>query len=474
MAIPHDFSFQILVLAAGRGSRMHSNTIKVLHTILGTPLISRVVRSGLDAGAARVVAITGFQGAQVQKQLRRTFGDNVHFAVQSEPQGTGHAVWSARNFLSATAPQYTVVVSGDVPNLSAETLRSFVTAYVESKDLFGIITANLTDGGPYGRVIRRPDLAVDRVVEFKDATPEEKAVTEVSTGTYIGPTDFFLRELDDYLSAPPDNAQGEWYLPELIERAAKEGSVFGWPIPDLEQIQGVNTRYELSTAYEYARRVVNRRWMLAGVTMLDPASTHIDEQVTLERDVILGPNVQLIGETKVAEGALIDAGCILTNAIIASHVHLKPYSVVTSSSIGSNSEIGPFAHIRPQSNIREYCKVGNFVEVKKTTLEPGAKASHLTYLGDATVGADANIGAGTITCNYDGHRKHETIIGPGAFIGSNSSLIAPVEVGAGAIIGAGSAISADVPPHALGIERSKQQIREEWAAKRRIMNKNED
>jgi bifunctional UDP-N-acetylglucosamine pyrophosphorylase/glucosamine-1-phosphate N-acetyltransferase len=461
-------SFQAIILAAGKGTRMKSSTVKVLHDVLGRPMIDHVVRAALDAGADRVIAITGHQREDVEAHLTATFGDRVAFAVQAEQHGTGHAVWCARDYLGDNAPDLTVVLSGDVPNMDATTVRDFVHDYTESGRKVGMMTAVIDDPAAYGRVIRRDDGSVDRIVEFKDASEAERAVQEINVGTYIAPTAFYFEHLGDYCSKPPENAQNEWYLPVIVDIAADhpDWGVFGWALPEVERMQGVNTRADLAAATDYMRRAINARWMAEGVTMLDPNTTWIEVDVRLEPDVTLHPNVELRGTSAVAGHATIQAGCVLENSTIGPRTTLKPYCHLEDATVAGNASVGPFAHLRPGSDIGDGCKIGNFVETKKTRMEPGSKASHLTYLGDAHVGANANIGAGTITCNYDGRNKHQTVIGPGAFIGSNTALVAPIKLGTNAYVGAGSTLTQDVPDHALGVARGRQRNIEDWAKKK--------
>ena len=272
--------------------------------------------------------------------------------------------------------------------------------------------------------------------------------------------------MEKLCSTPSTNAQGEFYLTDLVEVAANGGGAHGWILPDAGEMQGVNNRQDLAAASTFLRRRINARWMQEGVTMIDPETTYIESTVILEPDVILGPNVHLRGETRVARDAHIDTGCVLTNSSVGQGSHLLPHSVVTDSAIASNSAIGPFAHLRPGSKVGNNCKVGNFVELKKSTLEDGAKAGHLSYIGDARVGARANIGAGTITCNYDGKNKHHTDIGEDVFIGSNSALVAPVKIEDEAYVAAGSTITNTIPSGALGVARGRQKNIEGWVSRK--------
>ena len=456
---------QAVILAAGKGTRMKSSTIKVLHEVVGRTLIDRVVDAAMGAGASDVTVVLGHDRAQVEDALdAREDADQITIAEQAEQLGTGHAVWCARDALQGGA-SHTLILYGDVPNLAPETLRAFVEDVIAGEATLGVMTAVLEDAGHYGRIVRDEDGAVTGIVEYKDASDEERAIREINTGMYVVETAFLLRELDALCSKPADNAQNEYYLTDLVARAASAGGAQGWIIEDVGEIQGVNTRADLARAARFARHKVNAHWMAEGVTLIDPGTTYIEESVTLEPDVEIHPNVHLRGETHVARDAVIEPNCVLTDATIGAGAHIKPGTTATQAKVGAGSAIGPMAHLRPGADIGAECKVGNFVEVKKTRLEDGAKAGHLTYLGDAHVGAKANIGAGTITCNYDGEHKHRTTIGAGAFIGSNTALVAPVTVADGAYVGAGSTITDEVPEGALGVARGRQKNIEGWVAR---------
>jgi bifunctional UDP-N-acetylglucosamine pyrophosphorylase/glucosamine-1-phosphate N-acetyltransferase len=456
--------FQALILAAGKGTRMKSDRAKVLHEVAGLPMIGHVIDSALNAGASRAVVILGHQKETVETWLQLRYGDKVVVVEQTEQLGTGHAVWSATPALEH-GPVRTLILSGDVPNLRSQTLRSFIE--VSGAHTFSMITANLDDPSSYGRVVRNDDGFVAKIVEFRDANELERGIPEINAGCYLADSSFLNAELTRLCSSPPSNAAGEYYLTDLIAVAAQKGDVFGWPIPTVEEIQGVNTRVDLAEAERFAREQINHSWMLEGVTFIDPNNTFIDASVRLSSDVILHPGVIIRGSSQVGPATIIESGSVLQDAELGAHVHIKPYCVITSSTVGDSSAVGPFAHLRPESTLGKNCRVGNFVETKKTSFGDGAKASHLTYLGDAKIGAKANVGAGTITCNYDGKNKNQTTIGAGAFVGSNTALVAPVTIGEGAYIGAGSVITNDVPDGALGVARGRQQNIENWARRRR-------
>lgn len=463
-------SFQTLVLAAGQGTRMKSDTVKVLHEVAGRPLIWHVMKASLDAGAERVVVILGHQKDDVEAYLEEHFSGRYVVAEQKEQLGTGHAVLSASEFLTG-GPSHSVIVSGDVPNMNADTLAKF---WDESKNFgFAVMTAELDNPAHYGRIKRTEEGDVVGIVEYKDATEEERQIDEINAGFYVAESSFLKVELDKLCAGPAHNAQGEYYLTDLIAVAAEDAPVLGWPVPDVERIQGVNTRADLACAEAFARRELTYKWMTEGVTFLDPESTYLEVGVELARDVVIHPGVHLKGSTTVASGSTLENGVVARDSVIGADVLVKANCYLDHARVGDSSTIGPFAHLRPGAVIGSECKVGNFVEIKKTTLGNGAKASHLSYLGDAIIGAGANVGAGTITCNYDGKNKHVTRIGDGAFIGSNTALVAPVEIGDGAYVGAGSTITRDVPEGGLGVARGRQQNIEGWARRRTMRDEEE-
>lgn len=459
-------TFDAVILAAGKGTRMRSERAKVLHEVIGEPMLAHVVRAALDAGAGRVVVVVGHGRDEVRAALAQRFdADRVVTAVQDDQLGTGHAVWCARDALASSTGRV-MILCGDVPNLSVASLKAFVAADAAAGGAISVMSARVADPTGYGRIVRGADQRVERIVEHLDATEAERAVSEINTGTYLIDAAFLRGALDGLMAAGAKNAKGEYYLTDLVAAGAASGGAAAWVLPEPREAQGVNSRADLAAASGFARERINRRWMEAGVEMIDPARVVIGAFVTLEADVVLYPDVVLEGQTRIASGALIEQGCVLRDAEIGRGAHLKPYSVVTESSVGAGSDIGPFAHLRPGSEIGAKCKVGNFVETKKTKLEDGAKANHLTYLGDAFIGAGANVGAGTITCNYDGTNKSHTHIGAGAFIGSNSALVAPIKIGDGAYVAAGSVITQEVPAGALGVARGRQHNIDGWARRK--------
>ena len=465
---PLDISCQALILAAGKGTRMRSKTIKVLHPMLGKPLIDWVIDGAITAGIEDIVVVVGHDKEVVSEHLAQyesASSVSIRSVEQTEQLGTGHAVWSAREVLEEQGADYTLILSGDVPNLSAQTLSQFIEDARKSRKSVAMITAFLDDPARYGRIVRDPGHGeVIAIVEAADATDEELELDEINAGIYLMKTSFMLECLDKLCQGEAKNAQGEFYLTDVIAMASEqEGCVLGWVIDEVEETQGVNTRQDLALATEFARQRIVDGWMTAGVTFLSPSQVFVGPDVTLERDVTLYPGVHLEGETHIAEGVVIEPGCMVRDSTLGKGSYLKASCYLDQAKLDESVTVGPFAHLRPGADLGNGVKVGNFVEIKKTRMEPGSKASHLTYLGDAQVGEKANIGAGTITCNYDGVNKHKTEIGAGAFIGSNTALVAPGKVGEGAFVAAGSTLTNDVPNRSLGVARGRQRVIEGWA-----------
>jgi len=448
-----------IVLAAGKGTRMRSSTAKVLHPLLGRPLLAYPLDACRRAGVDRIVAVVGHQADEVRRALG---GEGVEFALQVEQRGTGHAALCAREALGGFAGT-ALILCGDVPLIRPETLRRLAATHQDAGARITVLTMEPDDPTGYGRLVRDADGWVERIVEEADATEEEKAIREVNTGTYAVELPWLWEALARVGS---DNAQGEVYLTDAVALAARDGAAAAVALPDPAEALGVNSRVHLAEAGRELRDRINRAWMEAGVTLEDPATAWIEPGVELEPDVILGPGVRLAGATRVAAGTRIDTGCVLVDTQVGPDCYLKPYCVLTEARLEAGAQVGPFAHLRPGAVVGPQARVGNFVEMKKAVLGRGSKANHLTYLGDATVGEGANIGAGTITCNYDGVNKHPTEIGDRAFIGSNTSLVAPVRVGDGAVVGAGSTITKDVPAGALGVARGKQRNVEGWSERK--------
>ena len=449
-------------MAAGLGTRMKSDKAKVLHEVAGRPMIAWAVETARTAGAQRVVAILGHQIEAVRAALDARYGvGTVEVAVQAEPKGTGHAILSALPALDGEPDDRIVVIlSGDAPLLRAERVEQLVARCADTPAGLALLSTVPDRPMPYGRLVRDNGV-LQRIVEWPDASDLERAILDTNAGFYAVRLGHLRRDL---ATLKADNAKGELYLTDLVSRAASRGGAAAIDAP-FEEVSGINDRVDLAAVDAAARRRINEALMRAGVTMASPATTFVDADVgSIGKDVWFGPGVCLRGAgTRIGDRARLDAGCVLTDVTVGSDAYLKPYTVASESTIGARAEVGPFTHLRPKTQLDDDTKVGNFVEMKKTHMMAGAKASHLSYIGDATVGAKANIGAGTITCNYDGFAKHQTTIEAGAFIGSDSQLVAPVTIGRDAFVAAGSTVTKDVPRGALALTRVKQVNVEGWA-----------
>ncbi|MEP6923428.1 MAG: bifunctional UDP-N-acetylglucosamine diphosphorylase/glucosamine-1-phosphate N-acetyltransferase GlmU, partial [Pyrinomonadaceae bacterium] len=440
----------VLILAAGLGTRMKSNTAKVLHKIGGKPLIAYVCRTAAALDPRKIYVVVGHQAAEVKRVvLAELSAEKTEFPVQSEQLGTGHAVNSAREFLQ-TQDSTLLVLSGDVPMIRAETLASLVQQHRTHRGRGAactILTVKLDDPTGYGRIVRN-DLGFERIVEQKDASEDERRIREINSGIYCFDTRMLFNALTQVRN---DNKQNEYYLtdvPRLMREAGEAISLYVHS--DSREVSGINNREELADIEKVLRRRTNSRLMRDyGVTLIDPKHTYVSEDTEIGRDTVIFPNVVIEGKTIIGDGCEIRAGARLTNAVIGRNVCVLESCVISDSIVRDNASIGPFAHLRNGTIIESEARIGNFVEVKKSIVGAKSKASHLTYLGDAEIGEDTNIGAGTVTCNYDGKNKHKTKIGNNVKIGSDTMLIAPVQVGDGAVTGAGSVVTKDVPPNKL-------------------------
>jgi bifunctional UDP-N-acetylglucosamine pyrophosphorylase/glucosamine-1-phosphate N-acetyltransferase len=451
----------VAVLAAGKGTRMKSSLAKVVHRANGVPLIEHVLRAVDPLSPASTVVIVGHQTEQVRSCLAGR--GQVRFAIQSPQLGTGHALLQAEPALHGQEGAV-LLLSGDVPLLRTATLEVLVSRHLSTQAAATVLTASVADPSGYGRVVRRGG-AITSIVEHKDASAEERTIREINSGIYVFDLAVLFPALKEIGSS---NAQGEYYLPDLVRIFRDRGRHVEAVVLDAaEEILGVNSRKELADASRVLRDRKNDELMAAGVTIIDPASTWVEPDVTIGADTILHPNVYLEGRTRIGSGCEIHAGVRIVDSSIGDRVVVSNFCVIRQSAIGDGAQVGPFAQLRPESRVGEDAHIGNFVELKKTTLGRGSKANHLSYLGDATIGERVNIGAGTITCNYDGVAKHPTIIEDDAFIGSDSQLVAPVRVGKGAYVAAGSSITQDVPPESLGIARGTQVNKEGWVARRK-------
>jgi bifunctional UDP-N-acetylglucosamine pyrophosphorylase/glucosamine-1-phosphate N-acetyltransferase len=461
-----------VLLAAGKGTRMRSSVAKVLHRACGRPLVDYALRLAAGVEAVQTLLVVGHQREELQQWLdgERRGGERafagVELVVQAEQRGTGHAVRQALPALERFSG-FVTILYGDMPLVRLDTLRALVEAAqgaAAPQGVLAMVTARLDAPRGYGRMLRDATGQVAGVVEERDASASQRALTEVNAGVYCVEATF-LRSAIAQLA--PNNAQGELYLTDIVAEAARRSVPITTVTATADEILGVNDRLDLARAETALRRRIVDEWMARGVTCREPASTHIDATVTLGTDVELGAGVELRGTTSVAPGVAIERGTIVVDSVVGAGARLKPYCVVSESSVGARAVVGPFAHLRPGSDLGEEAHVGNFVETKQTKLGRGSKANHLSYLGDADIGQRVNVGAGTITCNYDGVKKHRTVIGDGAFIGSDSQLVAPVEVGAGAYVGAGTTVTKDVPPEALAVTRAPQTHVEGYARRRR-------
>ncbi len=446
-----------LILAAGEGTRMFSDTPKVAHRVLGEPMIGLVLDAANAAGCDRIVAITGHGAEQVEALI-----PGVECVRQERQLGTGHAVLCARDTLSPAAGSL-LVLSGDTPLITSETIAGLVAMRETSGSAATILTTHLTDPAGYGRIERNSDGEVAAIVEEKDCTPEQRAITEVNTGTYCFDAGALFAHLDRLTT---ENAQGEYYLTDIVALFVAEGlTVSAMATDDPLETMGVNTRVQLAQASKALQARINMRHLLAGVTMVDPDLVWIAPRVVIERDVELLPMTFLMGETIVRTGALIGPNSRVTDSEVGPDAVVDS-SILISAVVGPRATVGPVAYLRPGAVLEAGAKAGTCVEIKNSVVGEGSKVPHLSYIGDATIGRGANVGAGTITCNYDGRNKHKTVIEDGAFIGSDTMLVAPVRVGARAVIGAGSAITCDVPADSLAIERSEQRVIDGWSLRR--------
>jgi bifunctional UDP-N-acetylglucosamine pyrophosphorylase/glucosamine-1-phosphate N-acetyltransferase len=441
-----------VILAAGQGTRMKSSQPKVLHQILGRPMIAYLLDTLREAGVNDIVVVVGHQAEAVQEALKEY---KLRFVIQEPQLGTGHAVQVAMPAVPASAATV-MVLCGDAPLISGESVAALRQLHEATAAAVTVQTIELPDGAHYGRVVRDASGRVAAVVQAKDShdRPDLLAIREINTGAYCFDAAFLV---DGLRKIPKSPVTGEIYLTDLIHIARQQGrGVEALIDPDWEALLGINSRAELAGATRTVKRRINDRHMDQGVTLMDPEATYIESAVSIGRDTVIYPNVYLQGKTVIGENCRIEASVKIVDSILEHDVYVKMGCVITQSRVGAGVDIGPYAHLRPLSDLRSGVHVGNFVEVKKSVLHEGVKAGHLTYLGDADIGAGTNVGAGTITCNYDGEKKHATVIGEGVFIGSNTALVAPVTVGAGAYVGAGSTITKDIPPNKLGISRARQ------------------
>jgi len=455
-----------IILAAGKGTRMKSDLAKVLHPLLGSPMLSYAIALSLnEVKAEKTIVVVGHQADQIEKK----FADSrIEFVRQDEQLGTGHAVLQALPAFHGFTGTV-LILCGDVPLVKAETLRSFIDTFWGNDSTLAVLTAVVKNSTGYGRIIRGEEGWLERIVEEKDASDEQRLIREVNTGIFCVRSTFLIEGLKEI---GRENAQGEYYLTDLAEVARKRGlRCSAHMVADPMEVMGINTRVDLATAIEVLRLEKIKELMLSGVTIIDPKTTYVDQTVVIGKDTMLYPNCTLQGKTRVGEQCVLEPNLKISDTQIGNGVTIRSHCVITESRIDDGAIIGPFSHLRPQSEVKTKAKIGNFVEVKNSIIGKGSKANHLAYIGDALVGKEVNIGAGTITCNYDGFEKHQTVIGDQVFVGSNVELVAPVKVGDRSSIGAGTTVTKNVPEGALAISRVKQKNIRGWSKKMEIQHK---
>ena len=454
---------EVVVLAAGMGKRMKSSRIKVLHRAGGRPLVHHVLDLARSVTDSSPVLVIGHQRENVEKECAGL----ADFAVQNEQLGTGHAVLQTESILAKRGldGSRVLVLSGDVPLTRVETITRLIDEHERGGNAVTVLTMRPPEPALYGRIVRGTDGSVVRIVEAKDASDDELAIDEVNAGIYVFDGKLLFESLH---TLSTDNAQGEYYLTDVLSRAVELGRRVGAVVADdpIEAL-GVNSRAELGAVEAELNRRTVSRLMDEGVTFRNPQSVSIDSTVTIGQDSAVYPFVVLEGSTSIGRECVIEPGVHLIDVKIGDNVHVKTGTVAEDAQIGDGASVGPYAHLRPGTVLGKKTKVGNFVETKKAVFGDGAKASHLSYIGDAEVGADVNIGAGTITCNYDGVNKHKTVLEDGVFIGSDTQLVAPIRVGKGSYVGAGTTLTKNVPPDSLALSRTPQKTIEGWAKKRR-------
>ena len=458
-----------IILAAGKGKRMHSLLPKVLHPLCGSPLINYSLQAVQKSGVREIYVVASKDKEDpVAKYLKKNF--KVNIVYQPTPLGTGHAVQSCFSVFKKFKG-YVLIAYGDAPLLRSDTLKSFIKTVLKEKATLGFITTELSDPTGYGRVIRDERGEAVKVVEEKEATAEEKKIRESNMGTYCVRSEWLFETLKHL---KPHPITKEYYLTDIVECAIRGGQkLVGFMGENAEEFLGINSRKQLSEANALMMGRLVDDWMSRGIFFVDPRHVYLDAESTLGEGTIVHPQVTLYGKTKIGKNCVIECGSVLKDMIVGDGVHIKPYCVLEESVVEKGAQIGPFARLRPHSHVGKNARVGNFVELKKTKLGDGVKANHLTYLGDAVVGEGTNIGCGTITCNYDGVKKYPTKIGKKVFVGSDVQFVAPVSIGNGAYIGAGSTITKNVPSEALAIARGRQINKKGWTKDQGPRTKNQ-
>lgn len=445
-----------VILAAGKGTRMKSALAKVLHPICGEPMLYYPLEAAKLSGFKQLNVVVGHQAGDVKEHFADTQG--VEWVEQTDQLGTGHALMCAAEALRGYSGAL-LLLCGDVPLLKAETLQQLKKYHDQQQAAVTVLTAEMPNPTGYGRIIRDGEQVL-QIVEEKDATDEQRQVSEINTGTYIFDAEFVLSALR---GLNKNNAQGEYYLTDVVAAAVSAGKkTRALCVDDPTEVMGINDRCQLAEAEVLMRWKINADLMLGGISMTDPTTVYIDNGVELGIDTVVHPNVQLRGKTSIGKNCIIESGVVVVDSQIADGVHLKAGSAIEESHIGPACKVGPMAHLRPGTVLVGNNKIGNFVETKKAHMDEGAQASHLTYIGDAEVGKNVNFGCGTITCNYDGEKKHKTIIEDDVFIGSDTQFVAPVKIGRNSLIAAGSTITKDVPADSLALSRTDQKVIDGW------------
>jgi bifunctional UDP-N-acetylglucosamine pyrophosphorylase/glucosamine-1-phosphate N-acetyltransferase len=452
-------SVAAIILAAGKGTRMRSKRAKILHELGGEPMIARAVRAVAALNPYPVVIVVGHQAREVEDAVT---SPKARFALQEPQRGTGDAARCALDRLPANFTGDVLITYGDMPAIKSSTLGAFLDAHRKRGAKLSFISIVLDDPSAYGRVIRDATGSVEKIVEFRDASPAQRAIKEINTGCYLVDSALLRSALTELR---PSNAQDEYYLTDIVAIArSRNAKVEAWVATDPAEFAGINSREELANMEAEIRAAVNRKLMQAGVTLVDPATAYVSEQAEIALDCVIGPNVQILGACKLGEGVRIDGTAWLSNVTIGPRCHLKLGVRAEDCVIGEESEIGPFAHLRAGTELAGHNRIGNFVETKKARLGLGTKASHLSYLGDATIGADTNIGCGVITVNYDGYDKHHTEIGDRCMVGCDTQLVAPIKIGSDVYVASGTTIIREVPDGALVMSHHPQREKAGWMA----------
>lgn len=451
----------VILLAAGQGTRMKSNLPKVLHWLGGKPLFLHALGTAEELKPSRVAIVIGHGAEAVREAYTEP---DVNWVIQKKQLGTGHAVLCGKDYFCGFTGDL-LILSGDVPLVKEQTLRAMVRAHREHNAALTLMTTVLDAPTGYGRILRDACGEISGIVEDRDATDAQKRVQEVNAGAYVASPEFLFAALEQ---VDNKNRQGEYYLPDVVTIGLKQGKrIATFKVNDPREMMGINTREELAAMEKALQEQINRKWMNDGVTLQDPQTTYIEDGVTIGRDTVIGPNSHLRGRTIIGERCQIDGSAYLTDTELEDEVHLRFSVVLTSCRVASGAIIGPFAHLRPGTSLGRGVHIGNFVECKEATLGEGTKANHLSYLGDVTVGKQTNIGAGTITCNYDGFKKYRTSIGDRVQVGSDTTLVAPISLGDDVYVATATTVRHDVPDGALVFNDREERVREGWTEQKR-------